>query len=88
MLVPFLLPPGCGEEEVAAILKYANGQHLYANGLVGLHDRRSVNQDILGLPQSSDYLSQMLYARKLSFKHVYTSVIGGFCNSKGRSIHD
>lgn len=85
MLVPFLLPPGCGEEEVAAILKYAKGQHL---GLVWLHDRRSVNQDILGLPQSSDCLGQMLYEGKLSFKHVYTSVIGGFCNSKGRSIHD
>lgn len=33
MLVPFLLPPGCGEEEAAAILKYASGQHL---GVVGL----------------------------------------------------
>lgn len=61
MLVPFLLPPGCGEEEVATILKYANGQHL---GLVGFHDRRSVNQDILGLLQSSDCLGQMLYERK------------------------
>lgn len=74
MLVPFLLPPGCGEEEAAAILKYASGQHL------GGCPR--------GLPQSSDCLGQLLHERKLSCKHIYTSVIGGFYNSKGRSIHD
>lgn len=46
MFFPFLLPPGCNEKGVAAILKYAVGAN--TPGMVGPQDRRNVGQNTMG----------------------------------------